>query len=89
MALTTQDLDLLRRLAKTPDGKALVQILEKKLRERDEKLRSATGEELYRSQGRAQELAELLGALAEADTRLKRTTPPTRVQWREPGKAAM
>lgn len=89
MSLNREDLDLLRRLAKTPDGKALVLILEKKLSERDEKLRTATGEELYRAQGRAQELAELLSDIAEADTRLKRTTPPTRVQWREPGKAAM
>lgn len=89
MPLNNEDLDLLRRVAKTPDGKALVLILEKKLRERDEKLRTATGEELYRAQGRAQELAELLSDIAEADTRLKRATPPVRVQWKDPGRAVM
>lgn len=72
MALTSPELETLRRYARSPEGRGLVLILEKKLAESDIKLRSLSGEHLSRQQGRSQQLAELLDEIEDADTVLKR-----------------
>ena len=76
--MTTEDLDYLRRFARTPEGRYFLGLLETRLRSRDEKLRTATGEELYRQQGRAQELYELMKDITGADSRLKQLGQPPR-----------
>lgn len=76
MALTTADLQALRRFAQLPEGRVMVAVLVQKLGEADEKLRTATGEHLYRTQGRAQALDELLRDLTESDLVLKRQEQP-------------
>lgn len=78
MSMTVEDLDYLRRFARTPEGRYFLQLLDTRLRSRDEKLRTATGEELYRQQGRAQELCELIKDITGADTRLKQLGQPPR-----------
>lgn len=78
MALTNTDLRLLRSFFHTPEGKMYVAMLETKLVEADANLRTATGEDLYRKQGRAQQLHELIGDLTGADQILKRQEQPKR-----------
>jgi hypothetical protein len=75
MHLNGTQLQFLSRLSKTPDGLMLLQVLQAKLAESDLKLRSATGEEVYRAQGRAQAFDEMIADLTKADDRLTRTTP--------------
>ena len=62
-----------------------MQLLEKKLAESDIKMRTLSGEHLYRQQGRSLELAELLNDLAGADQALNRqeltTRPRKPVKW--------
>lgn len=72
MKLSSDQLGFLARFSKSPDGRALQQILEAKLAEADAKLRTTEGAELHRQQGRAQELVEILADIAEASTRLTR-----------------
>lgn len=75
MHLSTDDLGLLARLNKAPDGQLLLRLLRAKLAVADEKLRSATGEEVYRAQGRALALAEMIGDIEHAQQKLN---PPLR-----------
>lgn len=79
MALTNNDLMLLRSFFRTAEGKLYVAMLEKKLGEADANLRTATGEDLYRKQGRAQQLHELIGDLTGAEQALKRQEQPQRL----------
>ena len=84
MALTTPDLEALRRYARLPEGRGLMQILETKLVESDRKMRVLTGELLYRQQGRSLQLQELLDDINGADTTLKRqelTKEPRKATW--------
>ena len=75
MQLTTEQLQFLARLSKSPDGKFLVaSYLEPKLAEADGKLRTARGEDIFRAQGAATALAELIADVAEAEQRLTRAT---------------
>lgn len=76
MQLSGAQLSFLASFAKAPDGRALLEILKAKLAEREVALRTKVGEEVYRAQGRALELDELIADIAEASTRL------TRVQQR-------
>jgi hypothetical protein len=55
-----QDLDMLRRFGSTPEGRLLVAVLQDRLADCDRRNRRAIGEDLYRSQGRALEIEELL-----------------------------
>ena len=73
MHLDTNQLENLARFAKTPDGYQFIQILRAKLVEVEAKLRSQSGEELYRTQGRALQLDELLADVTTADDRLNRS----------------
>lgn len=75
MQLTTDQLQFLARLSKSPDGRFLVsKYLEPKLAEADGKLRTARGEDIFRAQGAATVLAELIADIAEAEQRLNRAT---------------
>lgn len=86
MALTASDLQALKHFFGRPEGKLWVAMLEDKLAAVDVKLRTAAGEELLRTQGRAQQLDELIRELTEADTNLKRQEQSPRVQrlWNQP-----
>ena len=78
MRLSTEQLQFLARLSKAPVGLLLLDILRAKLRERDSELRTKTGEEVYRAQGRASELDDLIADITEAQARLTRVArPPT------------
>lgn len=66
-----------------PEGQLYVAILKKKLAEADEKLRVAAGEDLYRKQGRAQELDELIRELTTAGDVLQRQEPSARRPLRQ------
>lgn len=76
MRLTSTQLQFLARVATTPDGKVLVDLLQARLRDRDAKLRASTGEEVFREQGRALELAELIDDFTQAQQRLERAVSP-------------
>lgn len=76
MALTNADLQQLRSFFHTAEGKAYVAMLERKQVEADASLRSATGEDLYRKQGRAQLIHELISDLTKADQTLNRQGQP-------------
>lgn len=57
---TQQDLEVLRRYGRTPEGRLLVAVLQDRLADIDRTNRRAIGEMLYRGQGRAIEIEELL-----------------------------
>lgn len=78
-----EDLEFLRRLARMPEGRVLVELLQRKLADADQRLRTAIGDDVLRSQGRAQLLAELIDDVTEAEQRLARVAPtgPRRVAW--------
>lgn len=77
MKLEVSDLQFLERFSQSPDGAYLLKILRAKLAERDKALRAARGEDVYRTQGAASELDELITDITEARQRLTRN-PPTR-----------
>lgn len=82
MRLSNEQLEFLARLNKAPEGPLLLAFLQAKLRERDTALRTATGEEVYRSQGRATELDELIADITQAQARLTRAVAPGTSQVR-------
>ena len=60
-------------------------MLQKKLAEVDERLRTATGEDLYRTQGRAQQLDELIREAVTADQVIKRSEQSGSARvWKQP-----
>lgn len=69
-----EDLEFLRRFARMPEGRVLVELLQRKLTDADQRLRSAIGEDVLRSQGRAQLLAELIDDVTMAEKKLARVT---------------
>jgi len=75
MQLKHEQLQFLERLNKSPDGQFLLQILRAKQSERDAALRTTKGEDVYRAQGRALELDELVADITEASQRLTRIRP--------------
>ena len=75
MRFTTEQLSFLARFNKSPEGMQLVAILNAKLAEANAGLRVLTGEEVYRQQGRALQLDELLENIADAQSKLTRTQP--------------
>lgn len=77
MQLSSDQLAYLARLSKTPDGRFLLSLLEARLVERDGKLRTATGEEVFRAQGRAAELADLIRDITDAESKLTRNSRST------------
>jgi len=75
MPLTHEDLTFLARLAKSPDGKYLQRIYAARLGEVEAKLRVGEGAAMHRSQGRAQELDDLMQMIDKADEWLQRGVP--------------
>lgn len=65
MQLSDSQLDFLARFQRSPEGKLLIEIYETELREWDVKLRNATGEDVYRLQGRAKQLEEMIERIAK------------------------
>lgn len=82
MRLSADDLAFLARLSKSPDGRRLVQLLQAKQAECNDKLRSTTGEEVLRWQGRALAVDELLADIAQAERKLTRNEAPVTSQAR-------
>lgn len=76
MRLSSTQLQFLARIAMTPDGKVLVDLLQARLRDRDAKLRTSTGEEVFRQQGRALEIAELIDDFTQSQQRMERAVSP-------------
>lgn len=72
MKLSGEQLQFLGRFSKSPDGQFLLTILRAKLAERDEALRKTSGEDVYRTQGRALELDELVADITDANEKLNR-----------------
>lgn len=56
----TPDLDVLRRFGRTPEGRLLVVVLQARLAMLDQRNRHSLDVELYRGQGRALEIEELI-----------------------------
>lgn len=75
MKLLTTDLDFLRRFSRTPEGRQWLDILQRNLAENDVRLRTTIGDELLRTQGRSQLLAELIDQVEKAEEALARATP--------------
>lgn len=73
MHLDASQLEFLARFSKSPEGYTLIKLLRAKLAEVEGKLRTQSGEELYRTQGRAVQLDELLADIATADEKLTRS----------------
>lgn len=81
MHLSESQLLFLARFAKSPDGREFLELYRAKLAEVEGKLRTQAGEELYRQQGRAIQLDELIADITDANKRLTRSSPlasPTR-----------
>ena len=64
--LSPEEMGLLASLARSPFGQRYRQILEKKLRGVDESLRRLDAPEVYRAQGAAQAIEQLLAEFDEA-----------------------
>lgn len=75
MHLTSDQLLFLARLSKSPEGRTLVtSYLEPKMAEANGLLRTARGEDIFRAQGAATALAELIADIADAEQRLTQAT---------------
>ncbi len=64
MRLTAQQLEFLARLGKSPEGALLQAMMKAEIDDVNVQLRSATGETLYRAQGRAAFLDDFAKHLA-------------------------
>lgn len=82
MRLDTDDLAFLARLSKSPDGRRLLQLLQAKQAECNDKLRTTTGEEVLRWQGRALAVDEMIADIAQAEQKLTRVKPSVTSQTR-------
>lgn len=78
MTLTSDQLAFLARLSKSPEGKFQVSMYTDELADLDAKLRKATGDDIYRLQGRAQQLEEMIGRITGAEGK-SNSKPLTRV----------
>ena len=70
--LDNDQLLFLARLAKSPDGKMLLDLLRARLTARDSELRDAPEGGVLQAQGRAKEVADLIGDIESALTKLER-----------------
>lgn len=77
MTLTSDQLLFLARLSKSPEGKFLVSMYEAELAEVDGKLRKAREEDIYRLQGQASQLEEMIERIKTAESK---ATPKRSVQ---------
>lgn len=76
MRLNTDDLAFLARLSKSPDGRRLLQLLQAKQAECNDKLRTTIGEEVLRWQGRALAVDEMIADIVQAEQKLTRNGAP-------------
>jgi hypothetical protein len=74
MPLTKEDLNGLARFARLPEGQLFVGLLEKRLAEHDKTLRTARGEDIFRAQGAAQAVEQIIKDITQAPTNLQRIT---------------
>lgn len=79
MALSSTELQALRRFSQLPEGRLMLGLLGEKLGMCDEKLRHLGGDDLLRMQGRAQQLEELMNMLLGAGDSLNRQEQPVRL----------
>ena len=70
MHLTESQLLFLARFAKAPEGKEFIELMRAAVEEVNQTLRTATGEHVLRTQGRAQQLDEIVGWITEANRKL-------------------
>lgn len=84
MHLSKDQLTFLAGFARSAQGHGLKKLLEDRLAEVDKELRSLTGENLYRAQGRALMLDELIATFDEAQTRLERSQSARSQGQRQP-----
>lgn len=70
MHLSESQLLFLARFAKSPDGREFLELYRAKLAEVEGKLRTQAGEDLYRQQGRAIQLDELIADITGANDKL-------------------
>jgi hypothetical protein len=75
MTLTSEQLLFLARFSKSPEGKALVSMYEAELAEVDGKLRKAVGEDIYRLQGRASQIEEMVDRIMTAESKVNSKRP--------------
>ena len=78
MALTNSQLEQLALVARMPEGNVVIELLTMRLAEHDKATRTASGEDVYRCQGRAQAVEQLLKDFTEAGERLRRVAPTRR-----------
>lgn len=79
VSLSREQLGLLARLGRTPEGQQLHALLKVWQSDVDRTLRSATGEALFRAQGESQRLEELAELIAGgAESRLHAIQRPMR-----------
>lgn len=75
MHLSKDQLTFLAGFARSAQGQGFKKLLADRLAEVDKDLRSLSGENLYRAQGKALMLDEMLTTIDEAQTRLERSLP--------------
>lgn len=75
MHLSKDQLTFLAGFARSAQGQGFKKLLADRLSEVDKELRSLSGENLYRAQGKALVLEEVIGHIDEAQTRLDRSLP--------------
>ena len=74
MRLNQDQVVFLARFSKSPDSRIWLELLEARLAECEAKLRTAIGEAVYREQGCALVLDELIAHITKAQSELNRTT---------------
>lgn len=72
------DLMAMRAISRLPEGRRFIDLLNRRLQHHDTNLRKLTGDAIGWTQGRAQELAELVEAIETADLKLQPATPTQR-----------
>lgn len=86
MSLTTPELDELHRVSRSPDGQVVLRLLEKRLAEHDKAMRTADGNEVFRAQGKAQAIQQLIDDITQAGEILQRVKQVSTRQFiRRPG----
>jgi len=76
--VTEQELDVLGRFARSAEGRLFVAMLQDRLAAVDAKARHTLGEDVYRMQGRALELEQLIADLTRAERGHNDTSPSVR-----------
>jgi len=79
LQLREEQVEFLARLNKSPEGQALLAILNMLQGELDAALRKARGEDIYRAQGAAEQVDVIISMLTTAQLKLeRRATAPRR-----------